>query len=355
MPIEVSPDVAEHLQVEETLYLQVRSAADPDRLARALAAAAGDIARLGDEDGSPAFVSEPIPTPDGPMLLLDLADTSEDLLATIPEILVQRLSEAGVTDAVLRAPQHSSDYDTVHGWAPAVRCWLRGPDLFDVAHRWLVDQVPQNADWSQVNGPITTAIRPQDAPPAAAALLRAGCEATILATHHATGRAISVLGLPFPGPPKAALSCAGERRSEADTVADLHRLREHVRAHAAGLSWAGITVEPDARDLTTCEWNDRTRSRLVDPGLVPDLLVPDGMWCQLLTTGHLQRLGGPPPGAVELADGLVELTVGEAEQWLPGHPDQETVLARARHLLSACLATPDRVHALSRERLDRAR
>ncbi len=138
-------------------------------------------------------------------------------------------------------------------------------------------------------------------------------------------------------------------------MADLHRLREHVRAHAPGLSWAGISVEPDARDLTTSEWNDRTRSRLVDPNLVADLLVPDGMWYQILTADHLKRLGGTPPGAVELADGLVELTVGEPEQWLPTHPDQDTVRARARALLAPCLATPDQVQALSGQRMAMAR
>jgi hypothetical protein len=46
-----------------------------------------------------------------------------------------------------------------------------------------------------------------------------------------------------------------------------------------------------------------------------------------------QWLRGLPPGAAELASGRFELTIGEPEQWVPGHRDHKAVRARARHIL----------------------
>ena len=42
---------------------------------------------------------------------------------------------------------------------------------------------------------------------------------------------------------------------------------------------------------------------------------------------------GLPPGAAGLASDRFELTIGEPEQWVPGHPDHKAIRARARHIL----------------------
>lgn len=39
-----------------------------------------------------------------------------------------------------------------------------------------------------------------------------------------------------------------------------------------------------------------------------------------------------PAGATELPGGRVEVTIGEPEQWLPGHPDRAAVGNEARRL-----------------------
>jgi hypothetical protein len=57
------------------------------------------------------------------------------------------------------------------------------------------------------------------------------------------------------------------------------------------------------------------------------------MWYQVLSQAQLERLRGLPPGAAELASGRFELTIGEPEQWVPGHRDHKAVRARARHIL----------------------
>jgi len=76
---------------------------------------------------------------------------------------------------------------------------------------------------------------------------------------------------------------------------------------------------------------------------------------RMLSEGHLDRLGGPPEGAHPIGGGRVELTVGEPEQWLPGHPDRVAVVQRARTLLAGCIADPDEVLARRRKRLRAAR
>jgi hypothetical protein len=58
------------------------------------------------------------------------------------------------------------------------------------------------------------------------------------------------------------------------------------------------------------------------------------MWYQILTEEQLRYLGGVPAGGVVLPDGRAELTVGEPDQWIPGHPDHEAVRAQARELLT---------------------
>jgi len=109
---------------------------------------------------------------------------------------------------------------------------------------------------------------------------------------------------------------------------------------------------PDARDARSPHWHGRGQSATYPAvELVTDLLVPDVMWYTMLSSGHLQRLGGPPDGAVELPGGRVELTIGDPEQWIPGHPDLVTVRARGASLLGPCLATADETFQLARERM----
>lgn len=351
--LEVDEDVLYTLLDGPSLLLQVQSGADPEQLRQVLAAVAGDISALGTEQGGPAFVSTPVPTPQGPLLQLDLGeDLPDDDLRRIPELVVTRLAQAGVQDAYVRVPPDGPALEHVREWTAAARCWLRGRDdltpLLDLAHAWLREHA--KSAWFQHTSGALFPLTADQARPATEALLRAGWEATILASDFTTSaHAISLYRSPLSAP-RAALATTGT-----STVADLHDSRALIRAHAGELSWAGVDVEPDARDLTCSRWYSRTRDHLLDPDSVSDLLVPDGMWFQLLTTGHLDRLGGLPPGAVELAPGVAELTVGEPEQWLPGHPDQDAVRRQARELLSACLATPDRVHELGQKSLTERR
>jgi hypothetical protein len=79
------------------------------------------------------------------------------------------------------------------------------------------------------------------------------------------------------------------------------------------------------------------------------------MWYQMLSRGHVERLGGPPPGAVALGADRFELTIGEPNQWLPGHPDRDALQDHGRALLARCLVTAEEATALTRQRVRQAR
>lgn len=380
MAVTVQRGVASRLGPEVTVLLQAFSDADPDRLAAALAAAAADIAAF---DG-PKYVSEPLPTPDGPVLLLDLGSASVRQIRAIPSLLVRRIEQAGIGDAVLRIPPEAGErHQRVASWAPAVRAWLRGPLtrpfgvadpapplwLFDAVSKWLPVGLPADAELVQLVASAEVQFGPARgrdpgggggagrARPVVEAALRAGAEATLLASDfRSAALTVSVCGPPSAIAPQAALGAAGPGWTVPEVADRMRGARDLIRAHAAELAWAGAGVESDARDLTSWQWFDRDRGGTRrDVELTTDVLVPDGMWFQVLSAGHLERLGGIPDGASTLLGGRVEVTVGEPEQWLPGHPDRPVVQERARALLAGCLAGRDEIHAMNRQRMGAAR
>jgi hypothetical protein len=366
--ITVQPGVRTRLGPEATVLLQAYSHGDPAALASALASAAADIAAM---DG-PRYVSDPMPTPDGPILLMNLGAASPRQIHAIPDILVDRIERAGVTEAVVRIPPGMGErHERVAAWTPAVRCWLRGPLvrpfgtadpapplwLFDLAWQWLRAEAPPGVDLVQLVASAEIPVSWDSAWRAAAAALRAGTDATLLASDFSTdARSFSVCGLPTSPAPQAALGTVGPGRAGSDVTEQMRRQRDLIRSGAAELSWAGVDVHADARDLTTWQWYDRDPGGpRRDVGMVCDMLVPDGMWYQVLSTGHLDRLGGVPAGGSVLSTGRVELAVGEPGQWLPDHPDRPALREQARSLLAGCMADPDEIHAMNQQRLHEAR
>jgi hypothetical protein len=377
--IEVEPGLLAYPVSGVTVLLHVRCSGGRARLDAALRAAAAEIAALdggwrsapglapGDRNG-PAYVSRPIALPDGYLLMVDFASTPPALVRTVPQLIARRLEEAGVAQAVIAAaPRMGDRHGAVTGLAPAVRAWLCGPRgrPFGVAPRrppgWLLRIA---VGWLSAHHPpgvapvglVVSAELPQDWPTLAEALEPALHTATPVAAvasdFRAAATALAVEGGLLDTAPAAALTAAGDR----DLRADLTSMRDLVLAHAAEFVWAGVGVADSARDAYVAG---------TDVGEVADVLVPDGMWFQLLSEGHLDRLGGRPPGAVRLdggrfgsgrfGGGRFALTVGEPEQWLPTHPDRDDVAARARALLAGCLAGPGEVLALRRDRLLAAR
>jgi hypothetical protein len=311
----------------------------------------------GDRNG-PKYVSAPIALPDGYLLMVHFGGTPAELVRTVPDLIARRLDEADVGDATIGAAARMGDrHATVTGFAPAARAWLCGPRAVRSVRRRGSRQAGCST-WRSAGSPATTrpgrrrsalvvsAELPLEWPTLTASLqpaLNTQTPVVAVASDFATAAtAIAVEGGLLDTAPAASLGSAGDR----DLAADLASMRDLVVENAHDLVWAGAGMAVDARDAYAAS-----------TGLseVADVLVPDGMWFQLLSEGHLDRLGGPPEGAHPIGGGRVELTVGEPEQWLPGHPDRVAVVQRARTLLAGCIADPDEVLARRRKRLRAAR
>jgi hypothetical protein len=379
MVVSVERDLLARWQNGSNVLLRVRSPEDPVRLRAALTAARREIAALGPDTGSgaagPAYLSPLIPVPDGQLMIVDFGRVPPATVRAVPELVARHLTDGGIRDAVVDTPQRIGDrYATVTAFAPSARAWLRGPlgvpfgpaardapgYLLDLVVEWVRGEQPATQPigvivsaelalaWSTVSAALSPA-------------LATGSSVAVVASDFRTSAVAGAVQGRFGGTvPQASLTVAGPGWQPAAFVAAMARQRDALRAHAGRLLWAGVTVSPDARDTLSAVWNDREPP--AGPGInrppgdrLADVLVPDGMWYQILSPGHIARLSGPPPEAATLPDGRVELTIGAPEQWLPGHPDRPAVVARARELLAGCLVDEATAQAMSRERLATAR
>ncbi|MEU0571886.1 hypothetical protein ABZ297_41700 [Nonomuraea sp. NPDC005983] len=374
MPIIVSEEVAAALQPEATVVLAVRS---PHPVHDALRSALFDIAALNggwpaahDSSGrdGPKYVSGPVPVPGGGLVLLDVGWTPVDLLRTIPALLARSLRAAGISNASVELPPHiGARYAAARERGPAARAWLRGPMSFspglgssvpgnppplvstagwflDVAGEWLRERGDPVGVIVSVETPLTW----DTIADTAAAVLAAGQPMAVVTGDLTAAGAVA---RQYGAVPEASITEARPGWDGADVAAAMLAQRQVLRAAADNLVWAGAAAGRSARYLLEPRWVPDGAGDRPDVELLGDLAVPDALWYQILSVGHLDRLGGPPPGAVELPGGRVELTVGDPEQWLPGHPDRPALLTRARDLLAPCLLDPAEAFSLSRERI----
>ncbi|MBK0866943.1 MAG: hypothetical protein IJH84_25565 [Saccharopolyspora sp.] len=337
MTIDIRRGTAQLLRGDPTVTLLVRTSTGPE-VTRALRAACADLRELGtsggDEPEGPKYVSEPMRSPIGSLIMVDFG---EDLPLSererTPDLLAHRLDEHGVTDAEIGpAPAIGDRYTALDAFSPIARGWLRGragPDsprvadrpgaeVVDLALRWL----PSDQDEHQLLGVFGSAeveLARQDLAAAVEAKLRTDGGMTLLSTDFSTGGFAVGMGDFFRH--GATIGAAGPA---VDVPEALRAQRELIRAGSGALAWgcAGIAE----RDRLFPYAHPHQASAKVRP--------TRPLWYQLLSEELLAALGGPPEGSRMLPDGRVELTIGEPEQWLPGHPDGAAMLRRARELLS---------------------
>ena len=84
-----------------------------------------------------------------------------------------------------------------------------------------------------------------------------------------------------------------------------------------------------------------------------DEFVPDVFPWQILGPVHLHRLGGPPPGAIPLADGYAELELAPTTLRLTDQDAFAQMRSEAISQLQPCLISEDRVSEESARRLQR--
>lgn len=109
----------------------------------------------GDTNG-PRYVSQVLPAATGPFIIVDAGYMPDRLLATVPDLVVARLEEAGVTEATVACPHgpnplvEAFSSSSVHlGLPRAVVCCLYPPPPIrghcgpraDVPDQWLVEAV----------------------------------------------------------------------------------------------------------------------------------------------------------------------------------------------------------------------
>ena len=349
MPITIWRGLAAALRSQGTVILQVRSPADPAVLAGALAAARAGIEELGywvtpPGDSQPGEweapeVAGPVPVPGGCLLIIHAGNPAQEMiLDSIPGILTRRLGEAGITDAkVSPAPRIGDRYEELHhSLGPVVRAVLCGPGrvrfrqpvprleprLIDIAAGWLPGMHRPGNELHALISAVEVPVSWQTLPPVVTAALTAEPFVSVISSDFATSMASIVLGdCQGQG---VALSAAGADWPGTEIAARMRGLREVIRSHAdvPELSWAFVAPDPENRYLWITGPSD------------PDETGVQPAWYQLLSAGRLRRLGGPPRGSVQLPGGRFELTVGEPDQWVPGHPDNDAIRAHAQDLLS---------------------
>jgi hypothetical protein len=373
MTITIDPELEGDLTTEATVVIQVRSAAAPTRLVAALRAACGDIWALGDgASGGPKFVSNVIPIPGGPIVMVDFGSTTEEDARTVPGLIARRLRDAGVLDAEIRLPDPNRGLlRAISGFTPMTQALLRGPlgpplgdrpanlpgDLLDLAIDWLRREHQPAAALVGVAASVEFPLEFESARSTMAEVLDAEARANLAVSDFRTF--VAAAAIECGGFSELALTAAASAPDAGRLAGFLRRQRDLIRHVAPAITWAGVTAEAHFT-LYSTHWTDPTPYQPPRPGRpnphrpgvkqLADILVPDAMWCQILSPGHLDRLGGVPPGAVEVAADRFELTIGEPEQWLPEHPDRAAVQARGRELLAGCLVSTDEADALTRQR-----
>lgn len=117
MAVRVERSLHRYIEENKEFLIQVQMSSDLEAATDALRLAAEDVAALdggwesafglspGDANG-PTGVGVQV-APHGPVLGVDRGHTPDELLATIPSLIVRRLQEAGVTKAVLARPKQS--------------------------------------------------------------------------------------------------------------------------------------------------------------------------------------------------------------------------------------------------------
>ncbi|MET8312141.1 hypothetical protein [Micromonospora sp. NPDC005173] len=382
MAVVVVLDIDETLREQHSLTIEVRS--DDAGVPVAVAALRQALLRLeatgaGGEPVGPAVVSSPIALPGALLLVIDFGPLPAEHVLAIPEMLARQLRDAGVRDALVSVARRGPSHD-IEEFGVSARAYLRGPlgapfgdapcqlppPLLNVALDWLHAERGPADELSAVVLGVRVPLTAEAAGSATAAVLSTlptAITVTLLAGDLTNRLVAATVGGYHDVLPAAAFTVAPPRADPTDAgdlAGPMHRLRDKLHAHSGLLAWAGVDAEPDSRRVTTPQWSQwlpsdgKPVTRRPGVEMLADALIPDAMWYQILSAGHLDRLGGLPPGATPLPGRRAELTVGDAEQWLPGHPDALAVLARGRELLAGCLVDEAQAWQMTAARIRRA-
>lgn len=383
MTITVAAGVVARIRREpEAIVLQVQQPSDPEAAATALARAADDIAGLagGTAPGLapgeriyPKWVSEVMRAGTGPFLMIDAVDTPRRLLGAIPDAVVARLEEAGVSEATVACPRQGGPltrmfYGGGTGLPRSVMLMLfprppgRVPPDYraDIRDSWLAEGAAWVTEGVGHNGGLRARIV------ATEFSVEAGEAEAMLRQAVTGGNQLELVSGTVPGPirrtyidarsflARSSFSGGGPAVADAELADTAEALVGVARRLAPEVAYGAVTVEPTfgTGSVICTDWylnhggEDPQRSeRLCDEYVI------DAFAYQVLGPLHVARLGGPPPGAESLDGDRVGLAVGQPTDWLLDPPESRfdpyvnlcarrrdpTVQERGRHLLAPCL------------------
>lgn len=387
---------------QESILLRVEGVTDHAAATVGLQAAVVEISSLG---GS--YVSDAMPTPEGPVLYIDAGGVPPASLRSIPEVIARHLQAVGVDEATIAFPATTTTLPVLERMlnSVALHLFVAPPRLVSVPGSWPQEWVSTELPRAWIDEAaawVTDGRAPDDelwvrrelmefTLPAAAigAQLEAGAlvvaarkpgprradvELHRLGPEQATAERAARLGGRVRGAKTVphshvVLAAGGPEASDEELLGAYERLRDVARRLAPSVTYAYIWITDNLGPLTmvgiSVPWCveggpsvDGVR------GYLRDELVFDGFAYQVLNPGHLARCAELPAAGRPLAGGRVEISIGEPSDWLPdrgatrqgGYPYVTTyhrnpgIQAHARRIMAPWLVTDAEIGRLCRAR-----
>ena len=347
--------------------VHVKEASDVDAATRALTLARDDIAGLAARPGDPegAVLSNAVVAPGGPLLRVARLGASEERLHTIPGLVARRLEQAGVTDALVDAPEPGGHLDRLDSCpnavvlrifpAPAGDQGVLPASWIDIACEWVLGDLAPGDTVPMRLLAVEFDVSVADAPAVVhqASLARAWCDVV----NGNLDERVRTASITFGRTPHVALAAGGPACDSNALLARFDLLCEVARELAADVAYACVDVEPTFEGvglgLDGGGWRQHGGA---SPNLVAgelcDILVPDVFPYQILGKGHLARFApegtdpDQPPLGEPLAEGHTEVLIAEPADWLPIYDARADAQAEGFELLAPLLATDEQVDEL---------
>ncbi len=354
--------------------VHVTEVVDVDAAMRALSQARGDIAALSAPATTleGALISNAVLAPGGPMLRVVRLEADEAALRSIPGLIADRLEEAGITSAHIDAPEPGGPLDRLDACPnaavlrlfpePAGAAGALPARWIDIACEWVLgDLAPADTVPMRLLG-VEFQVKVADAPAILHQASLAGAWCDVL-NGNVEDR-VRTASITFGRAPHVALAAGGPACDSAALLARFELLCDVARELAADVTYACVDLEGTFEGIglgfAGGGWRDQGgASPNLVAGQLADVLVPDVFPFQILGKGHLTRLAPDaassalPPIGTPLAEGRVEVVIGEPADWLPIYDVRDDAQAEGYELLAPLLATDDEVEALLRTRPDR--
>jgi len=367
MAVRVADGVADRVVEDRGGYLQAQVQSGFEAARRALERAGEEIATLdagwesaiglhpGDAN-TPNYVSKVSDSPIGPYIYIDANSMPDEFLHRYPQIVADHLVRAGVTDALVTTPDFEGPLDNLLTLPGAVTLHAR-PSYGDVLPQaWLAEAVAWVREGAEDTGLVasTGPIQVSTSPGQAAELLdtcnRSGSP-WLLASDDL--RRVRAAHGHYQLGPELVVAAGGPDVGDRELAGLAEELRALARRLAPDTIYAFIAMEPDFRDLVAGPHpfdEEDAGPDVVAAARMADLLVPGVFWYQVLSPGHLGRLGTPPEAARPLPGDRMELTLGDAGDWVAGTGRIWELRASGREWLGRLLAGPADAHRMWEER-----